>query len=345
MNIILVYAHKAITTCRPLGLLYIAACLEREGHTVHVIDPRPSDSITKIAEVVIRHMPDLIGFTCLTPDIFRALDIANEIKKEWQGPIVFGGVHPTICPIETLECECVDYVVIGEGEETMCELCQKLSNGKAIHDVRGIGYKKNGKPCLTPPRPLIENLDNLPFPARHLMPSKWYNSPKIRDVATKSTEIVMTGRGCLWNCIFCSSHLMWGRKVRRRSPENVMRELELLRSEIDIESVWFVDDTFTIKPEWVKHFCSLLIKENWKDFIWACQARVDTINREILSKMKRAGCVQVEYGVESGSEKVLKILRKGITPEQVKTAFRITKEVGLPCICHFYDRCSWGNFD
>jgi anaerobic magnesium-protoporphyrin IX monomethyl ester cyclase len=330
MRVILINPRVLDTPNHPLGLLYIAACLKKRGVDVSVEDPNFDDTPINIAKQVLSLKPNIIGLSSTTPQYINALNIALKIKQLSNIPIVFGGVHPTILPKEVLKEKCVDFVVIGEGEETFSELCDALVKNKKLSDVKGIGYKKNGKLLFTGPRKLIENLDSIPFPARHLLPLKWYFAPpRIRGVWTRSTATVMASRGCPYRCIYCGSHLMFGRKVRFRTIHNIIEELKELRRDFKIDSVWFADDTFTINPLWVKEFCRELKKLNWKDFKWACQARVNTINYNLLKIMKSAGCVQLDFGVESGSSKVLKILKKDITPEKVIDAFRITKKAGL----------------
>jgi radical SAM superfamily enzyme YgiQ (UPF0313 family) len=317
-------------------LLYVAAVLEREKHVVRVLDTQLNENATKVAEDVALLRPDIIGITATTPQITLALAIAGEIKKRLKVPVVLGGVHPTVMPEETLGFDSVDFVVLGEGEETMPELCRRIQDGESVSEVKGIGYKRHGKLRFTSIRPLIEELDDVPFPARHHLRSRWYFAPpRMRGVWTKSTATIITSRGCPFQCLFCSSHLMFGRRVRRRSPENVVEELEHLRHEFGIDSIWFVDDTFTVDQKWVMQFCDLLIKKGLHNLVWGCQARADTLEPYTLQLMKQAGCVQVDIGVESGSDRVLKILKKGITVEQIEKAFKICKEAGVQTFASF----------
>ncbi|MBW2993395.1 B12-binding domain-containing radical SAM protein [Candidatus Woesearchaeota archaeon] len=330
MRIVLINPRVLDTPNHPLGILYVAACLEKENFDIEVIDSNFDESAVNIAKKALSLKPEIIGLGSTTPQFIHALNIASEIKKTSNIPIILGGVHPTILPQEVLRNNCVDFAVIGEGEETFPELCMALMNNKPLTNIHGIGYKDKDKIIFTKPRELITDLNSLPFPARHLLPSKWYFAPpRIRGVWTKSTATIMASRGCPYRCIYCSSHLMFGRRVRFRTPENIIKELKHLREKYKIDSVWFADDTFTLNPEWVTKFCNLLKQQKWKNFKWAAQARVNTVSYNLLKLMKSAGCVQLDFGVESGSPRILKILKKDITPEKVIEAFRISKKAKL----------------
>jgi len=322
-KILLINPRIMDAPAHPLGLLYIAASLEKAGFEVKVVD---SEFIDEIVNEYTKFNPHIVGITSTTPQINKAFKIAKTLWNISGVPIIFGGVHTTAVPKEVLKKEFVDCVVIGEGERTFVELCRT----KDISKINGIGYKVGNKMKFTKPRKLIAKLDNIPFPARHLLPSRWYFAPpRIRGIWTKSTATVMATRGCPYNCIYCSSHLIFGRKVRYRSVKNVIEELKGLREKFKIDSVWFSDDTFTVNHEWVKEFCRKLKNQKWKNFKWACQARVNTVNYELLKTMKNAGCIQIDFGVESGSMKVLKILKKEITPSQIVKTFDNIRSLGI----------------
>ena len=330
MKVILVNPRIYDVPNHPLGILYIAGYLEKNGFEVEVIDPNFDESAIEIAKKIISLNPDVVGISTRTPQIDHAKNIASHLKLSSDIPIVFGGPHPTVLPQEVLKENCIDFVAIGEGEITFSELCEALKENKGFKDVNGIGYKKNGELIFTESRELIPDLDSIPFPARHLLPSKWYFAPpRIRGIWTKSTATIMASRGCPYRCIFCGSHRIFGRKTRFRSPENIIEELKHLRNKYHIDAVWFADDTFTLHPAWVTKLCSLIKQQGWNDFKWVAQARVNTVSYELLKTMKSAGCVQIDFGVESGSPKVLKILKKDITPEKVIEAFNIAKKAGL----------------
>lgn len=348
MKVVLINPRMINNYSHPLGILYIAAVLEREGHAVKIIDPSLKDPIENITKSVLKEKPDVIGITAVTLEFNKALAIAKQLKASTDTPIILGGVHATILPKDTAKNECFDYVVVGEGEITVCELLNVIKNKaqlknssdlehsyfEELQKIKGVIYKKNGKSIFTGLRPLIENIDSLPFPARHLLPEKAYFAPpKMRAYWTNCIANVMVARGCPHGCIFCSSHLMFGRKVRLRSPEKVVEEIKQLRLRFHVDSLRFDDDTFCINPEWTLKLCRLLSdlrKEmNWKDLKWSCNTRVDTITSELLFEMKKAGCKEIDFGIESGSSRVLKILKKGITIPQIIKAFDLTKKYNI----------------
>lgn len=336
MKIILINPRNLDTPNHPLGLLYLGAVLEKEGHEVVILDPRLGLSDLEIAKTVLKHNPRLVGLTSTTPQIVRGLNIAKQIKELSNIPILFGGVHPTLLPEEVLRNDFVDFVIHGESEETIVEFVREFEDKKQFFKIRGLAYKNGNELKINPFRPLISDLDRLPFPARHLLNSKWYFAPpKMRGTWTRSTATVITSRGCPYRCIWCGSHLMFGRKVRRRSVNSVVQEIIQLRKDFDVDAVNFVDDTFTVNPEWVLKFCKELKKLKLKDFKWRCTARVNTVSLELLKAMKDAGCVQLDFGVESGSPKVLGILKKDTNLGMIMNAFDLAKKVGLKRFASF----------
>ena len=213
-----------------------------------------------------------------------------------------------------------DYIVEGEGEVTICELLHSLEGKMDIENVKGIWYKKNGVLKRTPQRPFIQNLDDLPFPARQLLPKEYMNF---------GHTTISASRGCPFNCSFCQPTLrkLFGPVVRFRSPKNVVDEMEYLKTTFKIKHVKFQDDTFTARKQWVTEVCSEILKRKLK-IRWDCNARVNTIDKELLTKMKEAGCTKVEFGVESGSQEILNSLNKGTTIKQIEDAFRYVKKLG-----------------
>lgn len=330
MRIILIHPRNDNIPSPPLGLLYLASILEKNDHKVIVTDPDIKVSDTEIAKKVLNYSPDLVMFTSTTPQIIRGFNIAKEIKKHSSTPILFGGLHATLLIKEVLKNDFVDFVIFGEGEETIHEFVKHFKDKKSFSKIKGLAYKINGKIKINSSRDLIPNLDVIPFPAWNLLESKWYlTPPRIKGTWAKSTATMITSRGCPYRCIWCSSHLMFGRKVRRRSVRNVIKEIIYLKKNFDIDSVSFSDDTFTVNPKWVMRFCKELKVLKFKDFKWKCNARVDTVSYSLLKAMKDAGCVELGFGVESGSPRILKILKKGIKLKMTVDAFSLAKKVGL----------------
>jgi len=320
----------------PLGLLYIAAVLEKAGHQVGVFDVYPYDDRT-LPQIAAQE-PDVVGMTVLTDYWPRARHVAAYIRREIpQATFLIGGVHVTTMPEESLTELAADAAVLGEGEQTMGEVCDRLRQGAAWTDVPGLMVRDaSGAFSRTPPRAYIENLDELPFPARHMLSFEQYLVPPgfIRGRWSERSTTVITSRGCPFLCIWCASQCVFGRRVRRRSVDNVLEELDHLVNRYRIDTVWFIDDTFTLNKQWVMDFCRRMQARGTR-LVWGCQAHIRTADEEMFSAMKQAGCVQLDFGVESGSDKVLKALKKNSDAESVREAFRIAKKVGIRTMATF----------
>ena len=328
MKIVLVNSRQSDSTVPPLGLLYIASSLEKAGFQVFVFDPffNNEEYIAKIKEI----SPDLIGFSILTPSYVKAKKTITKIKSELPNAIYCGGgVHVTSLPEESLIELDLDFVILGEGEITMVETCKRLKAKKGLDTVEGIYYKDRltNQVFKNKRREVIQNLDDLPYPAWHLLPMEKYLIPPgyIRSAYMKRTIVIFTSRGCPWDCIFCSSNIIFGRKTRFASVEYIIKSLEELIMKYNIDSFFFFDDTFTISKEWVNEFCNKIVEKKI-NLKWGCQGRVDTITDELLMVMQRAGCIQIDFGVESGSQKVLNAIKKKITVEQIENAFALCKK-------------------
>lgn len=318
----------------PLGLAYIAAVLESAGHRVEIIDCI-AEQIDQIGfrEKISRLETDLVGITALTPMIRRTFDavkIINELKPGI--PIGIGGPHVGAM-IKIGEYKQlfenngrIDFAVYGEGEYTMLEIAERMEKGEEISNVRGTIVKAKEKIILNKPRDLIEDLDSLPFPARHLLPKDKYR-PTPSSYKKLPVKSVISSRGCPFNCIFCDKSV-FGSKVRFRSPNNVVDEIELLIEKFGAKEIRFWDDIFTLKKKYVLNVCKE-IEERKLDFVWGCFGRVNTIDKEMLLSMRKAGCWQIEYGVESGNDNVLKVIKKGFTTKQVIDAFKLTRKAGI----------------
>ncbi len=324
------------STLPPLGLLYIAAVLEKSGHKVRIFDIYPYDDrdITSL----INYNPDIVGLTALTDYWSRAQHIARAIREKISDcTFIAGGVHITVKPEDSLKGLDADIGVIGEGEYTMLELCDRLANGSDWRGTNGIIYRdQKGKFIRTEPRMLIEDLNELPFPARHLLNFEDYLVPPgiIRGHWSEHSTTLMTSRGCPYKCIWCGSQSTFGRKVRRRSVENVIDELKQIIRDHGVDTVWFVDDTFTLNKRWVLEFSEQLLANKIK-LSWGCQAHVNTADEEMFQAMKKAGLIQLDFGVESGSDKVLKALKKRSSRDAAKRAFKIVRKVGLRAMATF----------
>lgn len=309
----------------PLGIAYIAAVLEIGGVEVRIIDaPAVEMDFETIKKEIQKYSPDMVAITSVTPTVSNALKVAEISKKACpKAIIVLGGYHPTFTYQELLKYDYVDLVVVGEGEYTMLELVKTLERGENLRNVKGIACKN----FKTPPRPVIEDLDNMPFPARHLLPMEDY---KIMNMKLPIGTLI-SGRGCPFHCSFCASSAMHGHKLRLRSSENVVDEMEHLKEDHNAEMIAFMDDTFTLNKKRVYDICDE-IQERKLDRYWGCTARVDTISEELLCKMKEAGCITLFLGVESADQQSLDQLNKKITINKIKKTFELTKKHGVRTI-------------
>jgi len=315
----------------PLGLLYIAAVAREAGHQIQFmdIDPTMIDIVPQIKEF----NPDIIGLSFLTTEYDKAKNVALTLNKEMpQSILCSGGVHTTLDTENVLRSFPLDFCVTGEGENTFLEICDCLEKGIPYDDVKGIAYIKVGRFVKTPLRDMIEDLDSLPFPARDLINfEKFYLTFPgcIKGRYVKSTAI-MAGRGCNFNCHYCAAQKLLGpgRQYRLRTPKNVVDEVAYLQETYGIKGVLFQDSTFTANKKWTTALCEEIINRGVK-FVWSCNTRVNTVTLEMMKLMKKAGCVQIEYGVESGSPKILKILNKQMKPQQAIDAVSMTESVGI----------------
>ena len=309
-----------------LGLASIAAVLEENGYKPKILDFFRDSSWKKINRILEKEQPDVVGITCLTNIRMNALKVAEIVKTiHPQTIVVMGGAHPSVMYEQILEQDPVDIIVIGEGEITFLDLVETIKGNKPIHTVKGIAYKMNGKVLRTEPRPYIEDLDLLPTPSYHHF-QLTENDPKgrflIKDVALS--------RGCPFHCSFCASSNVWGHSYRTRGVKRAVDDIEAIleksfRSEITIN-----DDSFGLDEERAIEFCQEILSRELK-LNWTAKTRVDCISEETLHWMKKSGCNGISYGVESGSQEILKNINKRITVDQIVRTFKLTHQVGIRC--------------
>ena len=310
----------------PIGLAYIAGVLEHNGNEVQVLDLLVSKySKEKIQSKIEEYQPDIIGVTCVTMNYPVASDILKSCKSVNKDIItVIGGPHVTFAPAETLtEAPWIDIVVRREGELTMLDIV----GGKKLDDIDGIAYRDRDDGIrLTGERSLIQNLDELPLPAKHLFPISRYHALDVH-------ASIITGRGCPFDCIFCVGSKMGGRRVRYRNPNLVVDEVEQALAS-GFNEVNFEDDLLTLNHKHLYAICNEIIARGLK-FNWSAFSRADTVNPEILRKMKESGCTWVLYGVESGNQQILDTIKKKITLQKIKDAVVMAKEAGIDILASF----------
>lgn len=319
----------------PIGLAYLASYLRRYGFGVKIIDAYALDyDIARTREAIANEDFNLFGTTSHSLGFDIAVQIIEAAKEANPNAVtMIGGSHPSALPYGTLQAsDKIDVVVRREGEPTCLELAERIEKGKSLDDVRGTAVRtKDGRLKSNADRPLIKDVDSLPFPAFDLLPHERYrasphHSLSFTKKATLSPYVPMfTSRGCPFACTFCASKVVWGRGIRYRSPENVLEEIRHWHETLGVKNIDFYDDTFTLnKPRAVKILKGMIDLD--LDINWTCPTRVDCVDDEILHLMDKAGCYYIRYGVESGSPKVMKLNKKGITREKTIETFRKTRE-------------------
>ncbi|TAL27406.1 MAG: radical SAM protein [Nitrospirae bacterium] len=311
----------------PLGIAYLAAVVEAKGHKVSIIDAFAEGLDMRSLEEKIKAIsPDLIGITGMTPVIDNAFKVARAARK-YAKHIIMGGPHVSVAGNKIFkQCSDIDYAIQGEGETSLPLLIDGLESGKKdIGNVPGLITKE----IINPPAQFIADLDNLPFPARHLLPNERY-----RYILSQGKVTTMfTSRGCPYHCIFCDK-AVFGSKWRSRSASNVLDEMEFVNREFKINSIIIYDDLFTVKKERVMEICRGILERGLR-IEWKCEGRVNIVEEETLRWMKKAGCSMIAYGVESGNQKGLDYLNKGTKVEQIKKAFELTRKAGIKPMAYF----------
>ncbi|MBT9164997.1 MAG: 2-hydroxyethylphosphonate methyltransferase [candidate division WS2 bacterium] len=326
----------------PLGLSYLAAVAENMGHVVAIYEVDAAKKPTslnfvgeykrydkylrivndknhpiwqEIKDQIKSFHPDLIGITSMTPKIasaFIVADICKEVNLDC--PVVLGGAHPTVSPDQSIAYDSIDFIVRGEGEITFAKLIKKIDAGeKDFSDISGLSYKENGSIKHNPPSEFVRELDEIPFPARDRLIN-------LNQYTSEDMGVILTSRGCPFRCTYC--YHPWKGKMHFRSIENVLDEITQVMADYGTRQFAIKDDTFTIKRSHVIEFCEEILRGGLK-FNWDCTTRVDRIDEELLKLMIRAGCNVIKVGVETGSEKILKATKKGITFEQVRSAAKL----------------------
>ncbi|MEM2911421.1 MAG: radical SAM protein [Candidatus Bathyarchaeia archaeon] len=346
---------------QPLDIAYIASVLEKD-HEVRILDA-PTEgwkNVKKIDEKRYRvglereqiahkiklWSPDIVGinipFSGWSRTAFEVASIAKEVDSSIL--TVLDGVHPSAKPQECLLNPSVDFVIIGEAENTWIELVNALEKGEPLNnfkEIKGIGFKKSDEIKITPRRPLIMDLDSLPFPARHLLPMRTYfeavKETPLRGEISKPWTTIVTSRGCPHSCIFCSAHLLRGRVWRGRSPENVVREIEHVVSVYGVKQIDFHDDNLTLDQKRMEKICDLII-DNGLDVEWYTPngIRADTLNENLLLKMKKSGCRRLYLAPESGVQSVVnQIIKKKLDLKAVERAVVVSRKMGIKVACFF----------
>jgi len=316
----------------PLGIYYLASFMRSKNYAVQVIDAEAQSMTTEeIIGQIKEFAPDYVGISSTTVAFHRALEMANAIKNATiLAPVILGGPHVTSNYKHAMSYSVFDYAVLREGEVSLWELCEALSNNTALNDVDGIVYRSSeGEDGLikTKPRKYIENLESLPFPAYDLIPDINVYNPPPSNYKELPVISVITSRGCPGQCTFCDKNV-FGNLYRRRSAENVFEEIKMLREKYGAREISFVDDTFLIDRQRIRTLFSLLREANI--FVhWTCMGRINDVDREYLQFLRDNGCWHISFGIESGDEKILKLIRKNLSLDKVRQVVGWCRELSI----------------
>lgn len=309
-----------------LGVLYIASFIEQKGVSVEFLDMALCrDSYRRLSSILNTSRFDFVGITSYSNTIKVANEIAGVIKKQTNAKTVIGGVHASALPEETMRrFGNFDYLVYGEGEETFSELVLTSD----VASIKGLAWRNDKQIIINSPRAAIENLDNLPFPARHLVDINKY-IPSPTSYFSLPSSGILSSRGCPFDCTFCGrSGTRFQNSIKYRSVDNVIEEIKFCMDKYNIHDFRFYDDIFVIPKQRLLEFCNKIIQRKIK-INWMCYSRIDTINVEMLKMMKASGCYLIRYGVDFGTKKWMEKTKKNTTLEQARLAIANTKRVGI----------------
>ncbi len=328
----------------PLSLAHLAAFLEKDGHEVEIVDRNvllnrhkgamsPTDAGTRGA--LENFAPQIVGITATTPlvpDAYKCAGFAKEVVPD--ATVIMGGAHASLLPERTLEeCDDIDIVCKGEGEFVLSELASGVSPGA----VRGVYYRDDGAIRATGEREMTRDFDSLPLPARHLIGMKRYLRPTsiiVRGVEARATHL-FSGRGCPGKCRFCAGHRVNGPGLRLHSADYIIEEIKHLADCYGVQAIFFAEEMFLANRKRFEAVCNWLIDSGYNRRVMSCiNTRVDFVDEEKLRLIREAGFVQVEFGIESGSQRSLEIMCKGVTVEQNESAIAMTKKTGLRALAN-----------
>ncbi len=315
----------------PLNIMILASYLGSCDIEVNIWDfSAERFSKESLIKKLENWQPDIVGLTAFTSTVNSAAYVARMIKNYNPNiKTVIGGIHASALPVRTLEeFPYFDLLVYGEGERTLLEVVESISNNNLFSSIRGLCYRNNGEIVVNKPRDLIKDINQVPFPARDLISRHLYEGSALTDFLSRkvNTDYIMTSRGCVGKCTFCASNVIHNGKLRFRSVTNVFEEIKECKNKYHTEHIVIMDDTFSTSSRRLIDICY-----GMKDLgiSWHCLGRVDLIDEEKIKIMAESGCEGILFGVESGSQRILDLMKKGITIEQIKKAFKWANEYGL----------------
>lgn len=320
----------------PVGIISIAAVLEKESYEVRIIDGDAENlTFDEILERVVREKPDYVGSTCMTATMDLTYRFYSKLKERLpEVKTIVGGPHVSAIPKGTLEeSKDIDIVVKGEGDDTIIQVMDALKNKRDLTTVKGIAFRRDGEVVQMQDRELIKNLGKLPIPAYHLIKYDLYRSYMWNNwVSGHRSPVgsVFTGRGCYGECTFCAAKVIFGQRIRYFPIERIKEEIDLLVNKYKVRVLYFQDDTFTANRLLVNEICDYIIEKGYnKRLEIDISARADTIHFPTLLKMRKAGFRWIFFGVESGCQQILDIMHKNITIQQIRDAFKKSNDAGL----------------
>jgi anaerobic magnesium-protoporphyrin IX monomethyl ester cyclase len=319
-----------------INLAYLAATLERHGAEVRVHDDSVRHlSVDLLAELIKGVSPVFVGISCLTPHATRVAELSRHIRTlAPETPIVLGNIHASYFAEDLIEQGVANVVARGEADETVVELFSAFVAKRDLSAVRGISFGRNGTVHHTPERPLLEDLDTLPFPAWHLFPYKEYSFTPLSTIKRPLLPI-LGSRGCPYKCSFCVNRV-FHRTYRMRHPERILEEIRYLAGHYHARQISFFDSNFPLKKDHCLAFCAAMRKSGLqKKVVWTAMTRPDLVDEDLLGAMKRAGCRRIYFGMESGDDRILRETGKGFTVRDIERAARLTRKVGLESCGYF----------
>jgi anaerobic magnesium-protoporphyrin IX monomethyl ester cyclase len=317
----------------PLGILYLGAVLRNHGVEVSALDqPAKGLTVEEAVNWASKEDPDILGFSTFSSSGRTAVAICKRAKEQNPNIVtVFGNIYATLNPERILmKYPSIDLIVRGEGERTVTELVSRLGNGGDLREVRGISFREGGKIISNPDRPLIENLDSIPFPDRKLLDSDYHCMILGVNVAPKKFTSIVSSRGCVYRCRFCNCTQFCQNRWRHRSVQNTLEELNLLVGD-GYKQFIFSDDNFTTNKKRVIELCRAIRREKM-DVDLICEGRVDNCSYEMLWEMARAGCRVMYFGIESANQRILDYYNKQATPQQAENAVKTARKAGMDII-------------
>ncbi|MFH1691084.1 MAG: radical SAM protein [Candidatus Omnitrophota bacterium] len=322
---------REIVVAPPLGLLYIAAVAQMQDWNVKIVDMDAEGLLLPDAlEVIKGFLPDLIGFSVATPFFNSVVGISRGIKEQFDIPVIIGGAHPTVVG-ECSVVEGIDFAMMGESELSFAQFLRSFVGERDYSSIPGLIFRQDGKIVVNPHSSSKVLMDELPLPARQLLPLESYKV-NLPGYGQRMYTSITTSRGCPYECIFCSVATIFGRSLRFRPVDLVVNEIEECKTRYGITHFHFVDDTLTVKRDYTIELCNLLIEKNL-NITWEGWTRADCIDEVLLRLMKESGFMRISFGLETGNKDIMALIKKRVTHDQIHNAFALAGKLGIESRC------------